>query len=66
MVKGAKYTVVELAGYVGENDRKSFGTFADAADYLEDEYGEAESDERERLKPDIAIDLPDGSRTYDY
>lgn len=58
-----QYTVVENAGYEGENDRLSFDKFDDAIKWRDRHY---EQDELESLHVQIALDLPDGSRTYEY
>lgn len=58
-----KFTVVENAGYIGETDITSFPTLREAIDWLDRHY---EPDELETLHVQIACDLPDGSRTYEF
>jgi hypothetical protein len=57
------FTVVENAGYIGENDRRSFPTWRDAFDWMANEY---DPDEFERLHVDIRRDFADGEQTYDF
>lgn len=57
-----KYTVVENAGYVGERDVHTANSYMDAIKWRDGRY---DDDEIERLRVDIAVDLPDGSRTYE-
>lgn len=57
------YTVVELAGYVGENDRRSFPTYREACAWMAKHYG---ADEREELHVDIRLDTAAGEQTYDF
>jgi hypothetical protein len=54
--------IVEYAGYEGERDTNRFKSYWDALRYLNKNYDE---EDRERIHPDIAKDLPDGSRTYE-
>jgi len=58
-----KYTVVELSGYIGENDRRSFVNFVDACNWIERVY---EPSEIEELHVRIRKDFADGTRTYEY
>jgi hypothetical protein len=60
-MKNVFYTVVELAGYDGENDRQSgFKTAYDAWEWAEKHYSPHELD---RLHVDVRMD-PD--ETYDF
>lgn len=60
------FTVVELAGYVGENDRKGgFASSAEAWRWAERKYPDAE-ERREVLHVDVRLDYADGERTYDH
>jgi hypothetical protein len=57
------YAVVENAGYVGECDiRTGLLTYMEASDYMHSYY---DQDEIEGLHVDIALDMPDGHRTYE-
>jgi hypothetical protein len=63
MTMKRKFTVVEKAGYIGETDITSFPTLREAIGWRDRHY---EPDELETLHAQIACDLPDGSRTYEY
>lgn len=58
-----QYTVVENAGYERECDVRSFDSFSDAIKWRDEYYVD---DEVESLHVQIAADLPDGSRAYEY
>ena len=58
-----EFTVVENAGYIGEADIRSFPTLGKAIAWRDRHY---EPDELETLHVQIACDLPDGTRTYEY
>ncbi|MFG1270797.1 hypothetical protein V5F40_22865 [Xanthobacter sp. DSM 14520] len=59
---GDTFTVVENAGYEGENDRRSFDAFDDAVKWRDRWYSRQE---RERLHVEIRLDLADGTSTYE-
>lgn len=59
----SKFIVVEFAGYVGENDRRSFDTYLEASCWMHAQYP---GDQWERLHVDIVMELPNGDRTYDF
>lgn len=61
--KGATYTVVENAGYIGETDRKGgFLRLTEAYKWIERHY---EPDEIEELHVTVRRDCGD-ERTYEY
>jgi hypothetical protein len=62
MADANRYTVVEQAGYVGERDLKTLDGFREANDWLALNYS---PEEIEEMRIEIAVDLPDGNRTYE-
>lgn len=57
------YIVVELAGYVGENDRSRFPDYLQAVAWMRQNYSD---EEIVNLHVDIAFENADGDRTYDF
>lgn len=57
-----KYIVVENAGYEGEQDVHTAKTYRAAVNWLRKTYDE---EDREKLHPDVCLERPDGSRTYE-
>jgi hypothetical protein len=58
-----QYTVVENAGYERECDVHTADRYGNAIKWRDSYY---EGDEIERLHVEIACDLPDGNRTYEF
>ena len=63
MFNKPRYTVVENAGYEGENDIATFPTYAEADEHMRHLYG---ADERDELHVTIRKDYPDGEGTYEF
>lgn len=62
MTMPKQYTVVENAGYEGEQDILSFPRLREALDYIKSHY---DHDEVDSLHVQIAVHR-DGERTYEY
>jgi hypothetical protein len=56
-----RFTVVEMAGYEGERDIRSFDTLREAMDFMDNQYSEEERDQfhDDCLHPDIRQDWED-------
>ena len=61
--KDWQWIVVELAGYEGEHDVRTFNCPDKAARWINRQYDE---DDKERLHPAIRLDKPNGESTYDH
>jgi hypothetical protein len=62
-MKDPAYIVVEMAGYVGENDRCRFPEYLQAVAWMRQHYTD---EEIQNLHVDIAFENADGDRTYEY
>jgi hypothetical protein len=57
-----EYVVVYESGYVEERDVEKFSSFADAYNFISNEYSEEDIEE---FHINIALDI-DGERTYEF